>query len=171
MSLVAPTAEQYPLGTQSTGFPASGKIRESQGEIYFSGQSGKVREFVPFLRIQGKSGNYFLSLLNGQGKSGNFVLIQVKHCVLFYVFLSKYAYRESNFVIFFSPQFSICPTLHSVISLHRMNKLQGALMAFELACINIKLLHLHVNNFPEVRESQGKFALKSQGKSGIFVRA
>ncbi len=27
------------------GFPPSGKIRESQGEFYFSGKSGKVREF------------------------------------------------------------------------------------------------------------------------------
>ncbi len=37
------------------------------------------------------------------------------------------------------------------------------------AHIILKLLHLGINNYAEVRESQGKFASKSQGKSGNFV--
>ena len=31
-----------------SGFPPPGKIRESQGEIYFVGRSGKGREFILF---------------------------------------------------------------------------------------------------------------------------
>ncbi len=52
-----------------------------------------------------------------------------------------------------------------------MNRFKVTLKAFELACINLELLHLYINICPEVRESQGKLASKSQGKSGIFVRA
>ncbi len=52
-----------------------------------------------------------------------------------------------------------------------MNRSKLAFKADGLACINFKRLHLCVNNCPEVRESQRKFALKSQGKSGNFVRA
>ena len=35
----------------TAGFPPSGKIRESQGEFYFSGKSGKIREFNLFFKI------------------------------------------------------------------------------------------------------------------------
>ncbi len=52
-----------------------------------------------------------------------------------------------------------------------MNRFKVALKACEMACIDLKLLHLYMDICPKVRESQGKFALKSQGKSGILVRA
>ncbi len=44
-----------------------------------------------------------------------------------------------------------------------MNRFKVALKVCELACINFKLLHLYMNIYREVGESQGKFSLKSQG--------
>ena len=65
----------------SSGFPASRKIRESQGEIYFSGKSGNLFHFLGFRENQG------IIVISAQwsGKVKEFVLIQVKHCVIFYV--------------------------------------------------------------------------------------
>ncbi len=64
----------------------------------------------------------------------------------------------------------------SVIFLHRMNNLHRALDYSRLlswlalpsnyfTCVCCVVFRLYLNNCPEVRESQRKFALKSQGKS------
>ncbi len=65
-----------------TGFPPSGKIRESQGEIYFSGKSGKVREFVLFFQNEGKSGNYFCHWWMVRESQGIFLWFRSINCVI-----------------------------------------------------------------------------------------
>ncbi len=95
----------------------------------------------------------------------------------FLCFASIYAYHESNSSQIFlaslrsASYFLLCLSYHCVTSLHGMNRFKVALKACEMACIDLKLLHLYMDICPAVRESQGKFALKSQGKSGIFIRA
>ncbi len=45
-------------------------IRENQGEFYFSGKSGKVREFNLFFKILQTASFGYKQLCGGQGKSG-----------------------------------------------------------------------------------------------------
>ncbi len=64
--------------------------------------------------------------------------------------------------------------LASVLSPYLQYNLKGLCIycgAGRLAHIIFKLLHFDINNCAEVGESPGKFASKSQGKSGNFVRA
>ncbi len=78
---------------QKTGFPASGKIRESQGEKFFSGKSGKVREFASFFESQGKKFHHQGMVRESQGIS--FLGRQTN--VSFSIILCKNEYLYSEF--------------------------------------------------------------------------
>ncbi len=100
-----PCHVNYFLTRGNSRVPSS---RESRGEIYFSGKSGKVRQFVPFLRIQGKSGNYFLPrAADWSGKVREFCSDSDQTLCNFLYFVAKYVYHESNFSQIF------LATLHS----------------------------------------------------------
>ncbi len=159
----------YRYAIPNTGFPASGEIRESQGEIYFSGKSGKVREFVGFRENQG----IFFYLCSMVRESQGICSDSGQTICNLLCFVSKYAYHESKFSHIFgtslrSASTFCCLQLHIVsFSLTEWTDLkdgpQGLWVTLHcFVCIWISV---------KVRESQGKLALKSQGKSGIFVRA
>ena len=133
------------------------------------GKSGNLFCFLGFRENQGII--FFLIIFISVEWSGTvreFVQIQVKHCVFFYV-KNKICISQIKICSDF-PRLATLGILVSHMSLHRMIRFTVAVKACELACINPKLLHLYMNICPEARESHGKFALKSQGKSGIFSK-
>ncbi len=64
-------------------------IRESQGEIYFSGKSGKVREFVPFRQNQGIIFSLCVMVRESQGICSD----SAQTLCNFLCSVSKYAYH------------------------------------------------------------------------------